>query len=119
MDRNFSRALALVLKSKGGWLDNQVDPSGATMKGVTPLPPLREGGRQQGGSAQDQRWLDRHRLPTVLLGRRRRRRPGRTHRFRHAYRRGQDATGEGIDKFCDNRLAWLKRLPTWPTFGRG
>jgi len=52
MDRNFSRAGALVLKPEGGWLDNQVEPRGAMMKGVTPLPPLREGGRQQGGSAK-------------------------------------------------------------------
>jgi lysozyme family protein len=35
MDRNFSRALALVLKSEGGWSDNPADPGGATMKGVT------------------------------------------------------------------------------------
>jgi len=35
MDRNFARALALVLKSEGGWSDNPVDPGGATMKGVT------------------------------------------------------------------------------------
>ena len=115
MDRNFSRAGELVLKSEGGWLDNQVDPRGAMMKGVTPLPPLRDGGRQQGGSAQDQRCLDRHRLPADLLGRRRRRRSG-THRFRHACRRGLPASE--IDEFCDNRLAWLKRLPTWSTSGR-
>ncbi|TPM59168.1 hypothetical protein FJ959_09880 [Mesorhizobium sp. B2-2-4] len=35
MDRNFVRALALVLKSEGGWSDNPKDPGGATMKGVT------------------------------------------------------------------------------------
>ncbi len=35
MDRNFQRALALVLKSEGGWSDNPADPGGATMKGVT------------------------------------------------------------------------------------
>ncbi|QKC96080.1 glycoside hydrolase family 108 protein [Mesorhizobium sp. NZP2298] len=35
MDRNFARALALVLKSEGGWSDNLADPGGATMKGVT------------------------------------------------------------------------------------
>jgi len=35
MDRNFSRALALVLQSEGGWSDNPADPGGATMKGVT------------------------------------------------------------------------------------
>jgi hypothetical protein len=35
MDRNFARALALVLKSEGGWSDNPADPGGAAMKGVT------------------------------------------------------------------------------------
>lgn len=35
MDRNFQRALSLVLKSEGGWSDNPADPGGATMKGVT------------------------------------------------------------------------------------
>lgn len=35
MDRNFARALALVLKSEGGWSDNPADPGGATMKGIT------------------------------------------------------------------------------------
>ncbi|CAN7372412.1 glycoside hydrolase family 108 protein [Aminobacter sp. LjRoot7] len=35
MDRNFQRALALVLKHEGGWSDHPADPGGATMKGVT------------------------------------------------------------------------------------
>lgn len=35
MDRNFRRALSLVLTSEGGWSDNPADPGGATMKGVT------------------------------------------------------------------------------------
>ncbi len=35
MNRNFARALALVLKSEGGWSDNPADPGGATMKGIT------------------------------------------------------------------------------------
>ncbi|ESZ52783.1 hypothetical protein X731_00620 [Mesorhizobium sp. L2C054A000] len=35
MDRNFARALSLVLKSEGLWSDNPADPGGATMKGVT------------------------------------------------------------------------------------
>ncbi|RUV08927.1 glycosyl hydrolase 108 family protein, partial [Mesorhizobium sp. M1A.F.Ca.IN.022.04.1.1] len=35
MDRNFQRALSLVLNSEGGWADNPEDPGGATMKGVT------------------------------------------------------------------------------------
>lgn len=35
MDRNFPRALQLVLKHEGGWADNPKDPGGATMKGIT------------------------------------------------------------------------------------
>lgn len=35
MDRNFQRALSLVLKHEGGWADNPKDPGGATMRGVT------------------------------------------------------------------------------------
>lgn len=35
MDRNFQRALKLVLKHEGGWSDHPKDPGGATMKGVT------------------------------------------------------------------------------------
>lgn len=35
MDRNFTRALSLVLKHEGGWSDHAADPGGATMKGVT------------------------------------------------------------------------------------
>lgn len=35
MDRNFARALPLVLKHEGGWADHPRDPGGATNKGVT------------------------------------------------------------------------------------
>jgi len=35
MDRNFAKALKLVLKHEGGWADHPKDPGGATMKGVT------------------------------------------------------------------------------------
>lgn len=35
MQRNFARALELVLKHEGGWSDHPADPGGATMKGVT------------------------------------------------------------------------------------
>lgn len=35
MDRNFPRAIKLVLAHEGGWADHPKDPGGATMKGVT------------------------------------------------------------------------------------
>lgn len=35
MDRNFERALPLVLKHEGGFSNHKADPGGATMKGVT------------------------------------------------------------------------------------
>lgn len=35
MNRNFARALKLVLVHEGGWADHPADPGGATMKGVT------------------------------------------------------------------------------------
>lgn len=35
MNRNFERALNLVLIHEGGWADHPKDPGGATMKGVT------------------------------------------------------------------------------------
>jgi lysozyme family protein len=35
MDRNFAKALQLVLVNEGGWSDNPADPGDPTMKGVT------------------------------------------------------------------------------------
>lgn len=35
MDRNFQRALSLVLRYEGGWSDHPLDKGGATMKGIT------------------------------------------------------------------------------------
>jgi len=153
MDRNFARALALVLKSEGGWSDNPADPGGATMKGVTlanfrryvkanaTRADLRKISDEQIAIVYRQFYWDAvagAELPdgidyavfdfAVNSG------PGRAARYLQAIvgviqdgRIGPATLGAVkarpagvvIDTLCDARLAFLKRLPTWPTFGRG
>ncbi|RUW72021.1 hypothetical protein EN858_17565 [Mesorhizobium sp. M4B.F.Ca.ET.215.01.1.1] len=155
MDRNFQRALALVLKSEGGWSDNPADPGGATMKGVT-LANFRRYVKANATKA-DLRKISDQQIATVY------RRfywdpvagaelpdgvdyavfdfavnsgPGRAAKYLQAVcgvgvvqdGRIGPATlaavrakpaGVVIDTLCDARLAFLRRLPTWQTFGRG
>ena len=153
MDRNFVRALALVLKSEGGWSDNPSDPGGATMKGVT-LANFRRYVKANATKA-DLRNISDAQISTVY------RRfywdaclgaelpdgvdyavfdfavnsgPGRAAKYLQAVAGvAQDGrigpatliaararpAGVVIDALCDARLAFLKRLPTWSTFGRG
>ncbi|WP_137934345.1 glycoside hydrolase family 108 protein [Mesorhizobium comanense] len=153
MDRNFARALALVLRSEGGWSDNPADPGGATMKGVT-LANFRRYVKP-GATKADLRAISDDQVATVY------RRfywdavagaelpdgvdyavfdfavnsgPGNAAKYLQAVAGvTQDgrigpatlgavrATPAGvvIDQLCDVRLAFLRRLPTWPTFGRG
>jgi lysozyme family protein len=153
MDRNFARALALVLKSEGGWSDNPADPGGATMKGVT-LANFRRYVKADASKA-DLRKISDAQLATVY------RRfywdavhgaelpggvdyamfdfavnsgPGRAARYLQAVVRtvqdgrigpatlkavGARPSGAVIDDLCDARLAFLRRLPTWPVFGKG
>lgn len=153
MDRNFARALALVLKSEGGWSDNPADPGGATMKGVT-LANFRRY-VQANATKDDLRKISDAQTATVY------RRfywdavagaelpdgvdyavfdfavnsgPGRAAKYLQA---ACSVTQDGkigpatlaavrakpagviIDTLCDERLSFLKRLPTWGTFGRG
>ncbi|MDX8482666.1 glycosyl hydrolase 108 family protein [Mesorhizobium sp. VK24D] len=153
MDRNFQRALALVLESEGGWSDKKADPGGATMKGVT-LANFRRYVKADASKADLARITD-DQLATVY------RRfywdafagselpdgidyvvfdfavnsgPGRAARYLQAAlgvaedgrigpatlaaARAKPA-GVVIDTLCDARLAFLQRLPTWPTFGKG
>jgi lysozyme family protein len=153
MDRNFARALALVLKSEGGWSDNPADPGGATMKGVT-LANFRRYVKADATKADLRRIGDGQvaivfrrfywdavlgsELPdgvdhavfdfAVNSG------PGRAAKYlQAAVGVAQDGrigpatlaavkarpAGIIIDTLCDARLAFLKRLPTWATFGRG
>ncbi|MCA0057902.1 MULTISPECIES: glycosyl hydrolase 108 family protein [unclassified Mesorhizobium] len=153
MDRNFTRALALILKSEGGWSDNPADPGGATMKGVT-LANFRRYVKADAVKA-DLRKISDAQLATVY------RRfywdavagaelpdgvdyavfdyavnsgPSRAAKYLQAVvgtaqdgRIGPETLAAVasrpaavvIDNLCDARLAFLKRLPTWPTFGKG
>ncbi|TPI47395.1 hypothetical protein FJW05_10430 [Mesorhizobium sp. B2-9-1] len=153
MDRNFARALSLVLASEGGWSDNPADPGGATMKGVT-LANFRRYVKADGTKA-DLRAISDDQVATVY------RRfywdavagaqlpggidyalfdfavnsgPGRAAKYLQgvlgvvqdgrigpatlAAVRAKPA-GVVIDALCDARLAFLERLSTWPSFGRG
>ncbi|WP_082980536.1 glycosyl hydrolase 108 family protein [Mesorhizobium sp. WSM3873] len=153
MDRNFARALALVLKSEGGWSDRKADPGGATMKGVT-LANFRRYVKAD-ASKGDLRKITDGQVATVY------RRfywdavsgaelpdgvdyavfdfavnsgPGRAAKYLQAMLGvAQDGrigpatlaaarakpAGVVIDMLCDARLAFLQRLPIWPTFGKG
>ena len=153
MNRNFARALALVLKSEGGWSDNPADPGGATMKGVTlanfrryvkadaSKADLREISDQQVATVYRRFYWDAvagAELPggvdyavfdfAVNSG------PGRAAKYlQAAVGAAQDGRigpatlkavgarppGAVIDDLCDARLAFLRRLPTWPVFGKG
>ncbi|ESW82861.1 glycoside hydrolase family 108 protein [Mesorhizobium sp. M1060] len=153
MDRNFARALALVLKSEGGWSDNPADRGGATMKGVT-LANFRRYVKAD-ATKDDLRHITDAQVATVY------RRfywdaaagaelpggvdyavfdfavnsgPGRAAKYlQAAVGTAQDGRigpptlkavgarppGAVIDDLCDARLAFLRRLPTWPVFGKG
>ncbi|RWD69589.1 glycosyl hydrolase 108 family protein [Mesorhizobium sp.] len=153
MDRNFARALSLVLKSEGGWSDNPADPGGATMKGVT-LANFRRYVKADATKAELRRISDDQvamvyrrfywdavagaLLPdgidyavfdfAVNSG------PGRAAKYLQAVlgvvqdgrigpatlaAAGAKPAGVVIDALCDARLAFLEKLPTWPSFGRG
>ncbi|MGX5850819.1 glycoside hydrolase family 108 protein [Mesorhizobium sp. PL10] len=152
MDRNFARALSLVLKSEGGWSDNPADPGGATMKGVTLANFCRY--VKADATKADLKKITDAQLATVY------RRfywdavagaelpggvdyavfdfavnsgPGRATKYLQAAvgavqdgrvgpatlsAVGARPTGAVIDDLCDARLAFLRRLPTWPVFGK-
>lgn len=153
MDRNFARALSLVLASEGGWSDNPADPGGATMKGVT-LANFRRYVKADATKADLRAISDAQvamvyrrfywdaiagaELPdgvdyavfdfAVNSG------PGRAAKYLQAVlgvaqdgrigpatlaAAGGKPAGAVIDVLCDARLAFLEKLPTWPSFGRG
>ncbi|SFQ80088.1 Lysozyme family protein [Nitratireductor indicus] len=153
MDRNFARALPLVLKHEGGWADNPKDPGGATMKGVT-LATFRRYVKADATKA-DLRAISDEQVATVY--------------YRHywaavnaqalpsgidyavfdfavnsgparAARYLQSIAGVSVDgrvgpqtieavsamdaakvinRLCDARMSFLRKLKHWPTFGNG
>lgn len=152
MNRNFERALPLVLRHEGGFADHPKDPGGATMKGVT----LKTFQRYKPGATvadlkaispdmlariyRDGYWnaVKADDLPAgvdyavfdfaVNSG------PGRAAKYlQGACGVAQDgqigpATLAAVAKqnpvalinsICDARLAFLRRLDTWSTFGKG
>ena len=153
MDRNFQRALSLVLKHEGGWADQPSDPGGATMRGVTlatfrryvkpnaTKDDLRKITDEQIAAVYRRHYWDAvagAELPdgidyavfdfAVNSG------PARAAKYLQAI---VGTTTDGkigpatlaatramfhadvIHKLCDSRMAFLKRLPIWPTFGKG
>lgn len=153
MDRNFQRALSLVLKHEGGWSDHSKDPGGATMRGVTlatfrryvkpnaTKDDLRKITDEQIAAVYRRHYWDAvagAELPdgidyavfdfAVNSG------PARAAKYLQAIV-GTSTDGkigpatlaatramfhaEVIHKLCDSRMAFLKRLPTWATFGKG
>lgn len=153
MDRNFARALTLVLKHEGGWSDHPQDKGGATMKGVTlanfrryvkpsaTKDDLKKITDEQVATIYRRYYWDAVRgsdLPggidytvfdfAVNSG------PDRAIKYLQAVvgakqdgRIGPDTLAKTrammratvINSLCDKRMAFLKRLKTWPTFGKG
>lgn len=153
MDRNFAKALALVLKHEGGFSDHPKDPGGATMKGVTlanfrryvkpsaTKEDLKKITDEQIATIYKRYYWDAVRgsdLPggidyavfdyAVNSG------PDRAIKYLQAVvgakqdgRIGPDTLAKTramlrptvINDLCDRRMAFLKRLPTWKTFGKG
>lgn len=153
MDRNFARALSLVLKHEGGFSDHPKDPGGATMKGVTlanfrryvkpsaTKEDLKKITDEQVATIYKRYYWDAVRgsdLPggidyavfdfAVNSG------PDRAIKYLQAVvgakqdgRIGPDTLAKTrammratiINSLCDKRMAFLKRLKTWATFGKG
>jgi lysozyme family protein len=133
---NFDRALKHVLAHEGGWADHPSDPGGATMKGVT-IGTYRRYINAK-GTKDDLRNITDAQLAKVY-----RRQywnvvgcddlasgvdyavfdfavnsgPSRARSYLLKAIGGSDA--QTINRLCDARMAFLRRLKTWPTFGRG
>lgn len=153
MESNFPRALKLVLKHEGGFVDHPNDPGGATNKGVT-IGTYRRYVNRKGTVADLKRITDaqvaavykRHywdkvrgdALPSgidyavfdfaVNSG------PARAAKYlQRVLGVSQDGaiglatiaaaaradSRKVVERLCDDRMAFLKRLKHWPTFKNG
>ena len=135
---NFEQALRLVLKHEGGYVNHPADPGGATNYGIT-LAVYRQH-INPNATADDVRrmniehakaiyrksyWnaLGCDQLPGgvdyaifdygVNSG------TGRALRVLRAINERGGSPSQKINAICNERMAFLKRLGTWPTFGKG
>lgn len=153
MDRNFARALSLVLEHEGGFANNPRDPGGPTNKGITiatfrryvdrkaTANDLRHISDAQVAKVYQRQYWDKVRgddLPNgidyatfdfaVNSG------PARARKYlQRAAGVAQDgiigpvtlAAVRGMDpvtlieSLCASRMAFLKRIKSWPVFGEG
>lgn len=136
MKQNFERCLALVLVHEGGWSDHPEDKGGATMRGVTLATFRQYYGAHK--TKDDLRRITDAQLASIY------RRgywtkvgcdnlasgvdyavfdfcvnsgPSRARSYLLKAIGGSDA--ETINRLCDARMAFLRRLSTWPTFSKG
>lgn len=135
MRGNFDECLALVLRHEGGYVDHPRDPGGATNKGITLATLAAYRGQPVTKADVKALGLDEvaaiyrrnywariggDALPSGLdyalfdlavnSG------VGKATRYRDAT---TGAPADRIRAVCTRRLAFLKALPTWKTFGKG
>jgi len=153
MDRNFAKALKLVLQYEGGFVNHPKDPGGATNKGITiatfrryvnskgTVDDLKHISDAEVAKVYRKQYWDAIKgddLPdgidfatfdfAVNSG------PGRAAKY---LQRAVGVPDDGkigpatisaarsgfkagiIMKLCDDRMAFLRALKTWPTFGKG
>lgn len=136
---NYSNCIKFVLRWEGGKVNHPRDPGGKTNQGVTQrtynayrrkksLPEqdvYRMENAERDAIYRKEYWdvAGCDALPcgvdlavfdiAVNSG------PRKAKYFLDRARAGNPAPGVIVARMCDDRLAWLRRLSTWPTFGKG